>query len=1081
MKNKSFIIFFIAILAISNFNSIPEISAYSNFPLERNDAIIQDAISWLKKQQALDGSIGGDFSSNWVLRNIAYSGENPNEWRINSSPSLIEYVKSQAPAPPYNTDDAYKIETLILSLISAGEDPRSALGINWVNLLKTTPIHNNNQIGNLNFINDDCWGIIALIAADEDQSDPVIQDCIEFINNTKIIISPTEYAWAYNFEPSWISVDDTSVAIMALIAAGVPQNDILIQYGLNWLDSQQISSNGGFGFFGLVSADSTAFAIQAIIAAGENPNFGRWLEGTKSPIDAMLIENVTYNSETNAFGYVLENNFYSSEYSTGNALSALLGKAYPLFKGEVVNIRIEGESENIWNGKVFVASIFPKDEEGGNILSNPSSGHKYYIPTALGALDEASIKKPYNYTISKAYLPRIYISEINGHTESGSKGWNFRIDGTLPGPLDSGQAYIQSDDQEILWFYGYGTELVLKVEIDNTKIHEGGSITVEVTYYDQQGNSYPVGSSSSTGIFAIINEEQHQLNDSGHITIENLELGTEIYATGDGYVRSNKITIISSNNEENYPLDSNDVKILNSLQYLNNVQDANGSIGGFGTSCWATIAISSAGYNPRDWENSGNSVVSYLINNREQVDTNKVTDIAKFILAMTAVNENPRNIGGTDYISLLEKTFTNGQFGDESTYNEDFWAITALISAGKTPTSPLIQNTASYIKSNQNTDGGWGWHSDDSDVDDTAAAIIALRAAGEGSESTVITNAINYLKNQLDANGGFKFMGEANSASDSWGIMALLAANINPTSTDWTINSSNPISHLLSLQNADGSFSWSVGENGNAWWTSYAIPPLLGKTYPTNIISTYDQAYVRIEDYNITIWRGWISIPDAAVIECYNSNKEYNIEGNNVLAILDKASEIGGFSYSITDHWYPDVGFYVDSINNHIAEGEYGWMYRVNYIPGNVSMNNYNISSLDHIIIYWGTQDIRPLKLEVNIVEVELNQPFTVTVKYLDDTSKEWIPLEEAIIYANPEYITDFEGKVNITLTDEQVYGIYAAKWGASTDEQYITSDIVQVGVGVPIPEFSYLLPLSIGLIIVTLIGAFEKRNLRKI
>ncbi|NIQ34195.1 MAG: hypothetical protein GTN80_11255, partial [Nitrososphaeria archaeon] len=149
----------------------------------------------------------------------------------------------------------------------------------------------------------------------------------------------------------------------------------------------------------------------------------------------------------------------------------------------------------------------------------------------------------------------------------------------------------------------------------------------------------------------------------------------------------------------------------------------------------------------------------YLQNNRNQIDEDVVTDIAKFILALTAADVDPRNIGGTDYISLLEGKESNNQFGDDSMYNDDFWAILALISAGVPPNSENIQHSVSYIKNHQNEDGGWSWHDGPSDADNTASAIIALIAAGENKDSSVITDAVEYLKSQLDINGGFTFMG----------------------------------------------------------------------------------------------------------------------------------------------------------------------------------------------------------------------------------------------------------------------------------------------------------------------------------
>jgi carboxylesterase type B len=226
--------------------------------------------------------------------------------------------------------------------------------------------------------------------------------------------------------------------------------------------------------------------------------------------------------------------------------------------------------------------------------------------------------------------------------------------------------------------------------------------------------------------------------------------------------------------------------------------------------------------------------------------------------------------------------------------------------------------------------------------------------------------------------------------------------------------------------------------------------------------STIAQVYVRIEDLAGTIWKGQVEIPQSTIIECYNSGKTYTIQGDNVLAVLDKASEVGGFSYQVSDQWYPDIGFYVDSIAGHQAQGEYGWMYRVNYSLGDTSINNFSIHASDDILIYWGTDGVRPLKVEVDQSEVDVNETFTATVKYRDDSTGNWIPLAEAKLHVNDDYTTDSEGKVRLTLGEKKVYNIYAEKWGDTSQNQFVRSDIVQVGVGVPVPEIHYLFPVFV-------------------
>jgi hypothetical protein len=552
-----------------------------------------------------------------------------------------------------------------------------------------------------------------------------------------------------------------------------------------------------------------------------------------------------------------------------------------------------------------------------------------------------------------------------------------------------------------------------------------------------------------------------------YLYIKGVEVGTVI-ETGIKIpvTVTHQISTTTTSNNPNghsFPLISTDPEIVNAIAYLSSQQGTDGGIGGFSTSCWATMAITASGDDPHDLKKDGISIVEYLISNRNQIDHNTVTDLVKFILALTAANENPRNVDGTDYISLLESRIINNQFGDESMYNDDFWAILALVSAGVPSSSSIIQDSANFIKNHQNDDGGWSWHSGSSDVDNTTAAIMALIAAGENQQSSTITNALNYLKSQLHTNGGFTFMGDVNSASNSWAIMALVVCGLNPIDLDWKRDEVSPVDILLNLQNDDGSFSWQESEEGSAWWTTYAIPALLGKSYPITgeSVNEIDHVYVRVEDLTSTVWRGWVEIPESTQIECYNSGNTYNIDGDNVLALLEKASEVGGFTYQVSDQWYPDLGFYVDSVGGHNAEGEYGWMYLVNYSPGNVSIDNYGINHSDHILIYWGTSDMKPLKIEVDHIEVDIAEPFTATVKYKNDSSGEWLPLPNATLYVNDDYTTDVDGKAIITLHEKQVYKIYAEKWGDSSENQFIRSDIVQVGVGVPIPEFSYTLTLT--------------------
>ena len=528
-----------------------------------------------------------------------------------------------------------------------------------------------------------------------------------------------------------------------------------------------------------------------------------------------------------------------------------------------------------------------------------------------------------------------------------------------------------------------------------------------------------------------------------------------------------------------YPYSNSEQEVSQALEWLRSQQQTDGSIGGFGTSSWAVMAIVASGEDPHDWSNGGDSIIDYLKKNTDLLSSS--TDYSRFILSMVAAGEDPRNVNGTDLVATLESFYDGTQFGDPSLLNDDFWAVMALTSAGIDKNDEKIQNATVFIKSNQNEgDHGWSWGvGADSDVDDTAAAIMTLISADESQSSTHITNGLEYMKSKQISNGGFDH-GWGNSAeSDSWAIQAIVAVGQDPTSANWTKEGKNPIDDLLSFQNLDGSFNTSNPDFIPSA-SSYAILALLGKPYPIFMETSTSQVYLRIEDQNSTIWKGWIDIPQSVTIEAYNSGKTYdNVPGNNVLAILDKASEIASFEYQVSDQYYPDMGFYVESIAGHNAEGLYGWSYLINYTSPEVGMDAYEITSSDEILIYWGTFGVRPLKVNINPTEVAINESFTVTVTYFNESNSEWIPLEGATIHINDEFITDSEGKATIALTESKVYDIYVEKWGQTTEEQFIRSDIAQVGVGVPIPEFNQYLPLMLIIIFATLF-IVRKRNSHK-
>jgi prenyltransferase beta subunit len=275
-----------------------------------------------------------------------------------------------------------------------------------------------------------------------------------------------------------------------------------------------------------------------------------------------------------------------------------------------------------------------------------------------------------------------------------------------------------------------------------------------------------------------------------------------------------------------YPYQPDDIEIIKAFDYLKNQQSNDGGIGGITVTAWAAMAISASNLDINEWGN----LIDYLEQKSTVLDQEKATDWERHAMAIIACNENPNIFAGIDFIQKIIDFYDGTQFDDEIILFDDYFGIISLISAGFKKTDLIIQNVKSYIINKQNSNGGWG------DADSTAAAIMSLMIAGEDNNSEVIKDGLSYLKTFQSNDGGFHSWGDTNAASTAWAVMAITASNNHPTSKDWEKNGNNPISFLLSLQQEDGSFNWSIDQKTNPeWMTSYAITALLGKYYPVKI------------------------------------------------------------------------------------------------------------------------------------------------------------------------------------------------------------------------------------------------------
>lgn len=322
---------------------------------------------------------------------------------------------------------------------------------------------------------------------------------------------------------------------------------------------------------------------------------------------------------------------------------------------------------------------------------------------------------------------------------------------------------------------------------------------------------------------------------------------------------------------------------------------------------------------------------------------------AKPILALTAAGKDPRTFPDEDFVAKM-KSFADGtQLGSADQINDDIWGILALSSAGVQASDSVIQNSKVFILANQNADGGWAWSTDGiSDTNDTAASIMALLEVGIAKSDPTIQNGISYLKAAQNNDGGFPYDPasldgtDSDGNSDAWVIMAISKLGEDPKS--WTKSGNNAVAHLLSLQDVDGGFWWMAPPESfnNKGPTADAVIALTGKSFPVVSSSggnSGDSAvFYRIVGSGGEICRGGVATETA-------------------LDVVVNAADQCGYTYDIQD---TSFGPYLAAINDDVAEGSKGWLYRVDGVLPNIGAADFVLSGGESVLWYYGEFDDEP-------------------------------------------------------------------------------------------------------------------------
>lgn len=192
-----------------------------------------------------------------------------------------------------------------------------------------------------------------------------------------------------------------------------------------------------------------------------------------------------------------------------------------------------------------------------------------------------------------------------------------------------------------------------------------------------------------------------------------------------------------------------------------------------------------------------------LLNNFKEKDyvTASYGDLAKSIIAISLLGENPKDFNKTNLVEILEN-----RVQEDGTLTDDvnggcgatIWTLMAL----ETVNSPKVKAVADKL-STMAMDNGAYWYEyqgPNADLDTTGWAMEALSVAGRSTYEAAISKAYTFVQSKLDsANGAYDIGWGGNADTQSCVLEGLSTAG-------YTLDT-NAYNYLLSYQNEDGTFN----------------------------------------------------------------------------------------------------------------------------------------------------------------------------------------------------------------------------------------------------------------------------------
>ena len=229
--------------------------------------------AWLAAQQNADGGFGSPESAVGITADVVIAataaGAEAIDWQVGGA-SAGDYLSRNAASIVAIGD----LSKTIVALTASGVHPRDFGGVDLIARLEGA-LGADGLYGASGMVNDQAYAMIALASAGRTVPGAAVDALLAQQ------IEDGTWAWNGDTTPGMGDNNTAAMAVVALIAAGVPADHAQVALALAHLRAQQ-NEDGGFPYispspYGTDSdANSTAVVMWAVLAAGQDPAGDGW-------------------------------------------------------------------------------------------------------------------------------------------------------------------------------------------------------------------------------------------------------------------------------------------------------------------------------------------------------------------------------------------------------------------------------------------------------------------------------------------------------------------------------------------------------------------------------------------------------------------------------------------------------------------------------------------------------------------------------------------------------------------------------------------------------------------------------------